>query len=80
ASTNSPLQIATIQPSPQQTIRENLNINMPEITSPVNNIEQEQDNIQVKESASKQPRELFESLEAGDENKLKGTRADPTYT
>lgn len=80
ATMNSPLQNEKIQPSPQQGISENLNINMPEMTSPVNNIVQEQDNIQVKESASKQPRELFESLEAGDEIQLKGTRADTTYT
>lgn len=71
----SPLQIE--QQMPQQ---ETGNVNVPAITNPANALLQEQDNSQLKENATKQPRGLIESLEAGDEVKLKGTRADTTYT
>lgn len=64
------------QMSPQETS----SVNVPAITNPANEFIQGQDNSQSKESTSKQPRGLIENLEVGDEVKLKGTRADTTYT
>ncbi|MGR6906142.1 LPD38 domain-containing protein [Lysinibacillus sp. BSL11] len=80
ATTATPLQSEQIQPLPQQVINENPNINTPETARSVNAPTLEQDNLQTNESTSKQSRELFENLEVGDEIKLKGTRADTTYT